>query len=130
MVDSRTSIGANYSYSRTSYEFQSTTNAVRDSDSQALFMSLSHRFKPLVTIQADLGAQLAGFGGGSSEALALPERRGHVHNFGANSISLPRGASYNIQISEVASFRSSDVLNLYVNFSHHFTPKFSTLHGL
>ncbi len=119
----RTSVGLNYNYTRTAYSFSSITNSVRDSDSQALYLSINHRFKPLVFMQASAGAQLAGFGGGGSDASPYLNLSA-TYNFATRS-TISAGGSYNIQLSELAAYRSSQQLATFLALSHDLTAKCS-----
>jgi hypothetical protein len=122
VVNPRTTVAMNYSYSVASYNFASVTNIVRDSQSQALYLSATYHFKPLVFLQASLGAQLDGFGDGSGSQASPYASLSATYNFGAKSVA-SAGFNYNIQLSEVASYRDSVDASFFVSVSHDFTPK-------
>jgi hypothetical protein len=121
----RTFVAANYRYSTTSYLQSSTTNEVRDTDSHALYLSVTHRFQPQLVLQASAGAQMAGLGAGtsSSELVLSP----YVTVYGSYNFlpesTVALGFNYFITLTEVSSYRSAETASVFLNLRHHFTRK-------
>jgi len=119
-LDARTFVGGSYRFALTDYSIASTTNSQRNSESQALYATVVHRFSPLVVAQANAGIQMAGFG--NTTDLAPYVSVSGSYNFGANS-TLSAGFNYNIQLTEVAIYRSSDQAASFVSFQYRVTSR-------
>lgn len=118
--DTRTFVGGNCSFSLTDYSLANATNSLRDSKSTALYASLIHRFNPLIVGQCNAGVQLAGFDGATD--LSPYVTASGSYNFGSKSL-LTAGFSYNIQLTEVAVYRSANQAASFVSFHYYATPK-------
>jgi len=119
-LDPRTFVGGSYRFSLTDYSIASTTNELRDSTSHALYATVVHRFSPLLVAQLNAGIQMAGFTG-QTDMSPYVSASG-AYNFGRNS-TLSAGFTYNIQLTEVAAYRSSDQAASFLSFHYRATRK-------
>ncbi|MCG3147001.1 MAG: hypothetical protein PCFJNLEI_00437 [Verrucomicrobiae bacterium] len=119
----RTFVGGSYRFSLTSFSEASATNELRDSTSHAMYATMVHRFSPLVVGQINAGIQLAGFTGQTD--LGPYVNLGGSYNFSARS-TLGAGFSYNIQLTEVAAYRSSEQATTYLSLNHRLTRRIGT----
>ena len=119
-VDPRTFVGGSYRFSLADYSLASTTNAERNSQSHALYATVIHRFTPLITGQFNAGAQLAKFSGVTDWSPYL--NVSGTYNFAPNS-TLTAGLAYNIQLTEVAVYRSAEQASSFLTLQHRFNSK-------
>ncbi|MEI6083211.1 MAG: hypothetical protein WCS70_02800 [Verrucomicrobiota bacterium] len=119
-LDPRTFVGGSYRLSLTDYSIANSTNTQRDSISQSLYATVVRRFNPLLVAQANVGLQLAGYN--NTTDLSPYVSLSSSYNFGANS-TLSGGFTYNIQLTEVAQYLSSDQASTFISLQYRMTPK-------
>ncbi|NQU09287.1 outer membrane beta-barrel protein [bacterium] len=120
-VDPRTTVGLNYRFLRIDYQ-QSGTNDLRNSDSHFGYVSLVHRFNPLLSGQLNAGAEYRDFGDGTTQT--SPDVNANLSYAYARGSALTAGLRYGIATTEAAGYRSTDSLVGYGQVTHRLTPKF------
>lgn len=119
-VDPVSSVGANVRYSFT-LQREPGHNDERNSQSEAVFLSYTHLFTPVLGLNLAGGASFNQFGEGQSSV--SPYASGSLSYTYLPDCTLSFIAGYSFFDTEVAAYRSSDTFSMSAQLSHRLTPK-------
>lgn len=119
-IDPLTSVGISYQYGKVDYA-NPATSAVRNSDSNSGFLTFVRRFNPKLSLRVSGGMELREFVDHTTQT--SPSASSSISYNYAPESAVSVGFYYQIQTTEVGTYRSTDSASLYGSINHRITPK-------